>query len=187
MHSQSQKWVPPKRCIGPSQIGTVLGLNKWKDAATLKHELENGYYQVIRPCMTFGIEKESTAVRFYTKQTSNKVTKANFKRAISCRLIGIADGLIGSDGGLEVKCHMNGRVLDKIPDNYLVQVVAYMFLYKRSWWHFMSCGFDCSNLSKPHLVKCHIHKIYWKNHSNRWYKEWYPQIKKFINDVNWST
>ena len=183
----NHQWIPPKKCVGPSQIGAILGLNRWKDAKTLRYELEHGHYQEIKPCMTFGQEHEKTAIEFYTGHTSNKVAKAAFKRAFGGRLVGIADGLIDRYGGLEVKCHMNGRALGNIPDNYLVQVVAYMFLYKRSWWHFMSCGFDCSDETNPKLVKCHIHKIYWKNHSDKWYNDWYPQIKKFINDVNWST
>ncbi len=177
-----KKWVPPKKCIGASQVGTILGINKWKDASTLKNEIENGFYADTNDCMTFGINNESHALKFYKIKTGRKIVKATFKNALSRRLVGIADGLIGDDGGVEIKCHMNNKVLDIVPPHYMAQMVTYMFLYKREWWDFVSCGFSDKSL----ITKCHIHRIYWKNHKKKWYDAWYPKIKQFISETKFA-
>lgn len=53
------------------------------------------------------------------------------------------DGLIGEDGGIEIKCpqpttHL--RYLDegKVPDQYLAQVHGSMLVTGRKWWKFLS-------------------------------------------------
>ena len=180
-----KEWIPPKKCIGSSQVGTILGINKWKDASTLKHEIENGFYKEVKECMTFGINNESHALRFYSIKTQNKVKKASFKSAVSGRLVGIADGLVGNVGGVEIKCHMNNKVLDIIPPHYMAQVVTYMFLYKRDWWDFVSCGFS-EEPGRPRITKCHIHRIYWKKHKKEWFSDWYPKIKQYISSIKFA-
>jgi predicted phage-related endonuclease len=174
--------VYPKKHVGASQVGTILGFNRWKDANTLKSELKNGYTQQVKECMNFGKKYEPVALRFYQRHTKTKIQKAGYKRDKTRKLIGIADGLIDDEGGLEIKCHMNGKVLEKIPDNYLAQVVTYMFLYNRTWWDFMSCAFDTTG-EKTKLMKCHIQRIYWKNHKDKWLKDWYPKILDFTSDL----
>lgn len=180
------KFVPPKKCIGPSQLAVVLGISeRFCTRNLLKTRLENGYMQDSpTDAMQFGIDHEQVARNFYQKHHKITVQKANFVRGAyfnkNYRLVGIADGLVGSNGGIEIKCHMNKDVCHKIPSYYMTQIVAYMFLYKRQWWDFVSCSFTDGKLKK-----CKIIRVYWKNHQNTWFQDWYPKIIEFIKSVKW--
>lgn len=53
------------------------------------------------------------------------------------------DGLIGDDGGLEVKCpraktHIRTIVADQVPAHYVAQVQTSMLVSGREWWDFVS-------------------------------------------------
>lgn len=178
--SRKPQFIQPKRCIGPSKISSILGYNRWLSREQLKHQLENGYWEHFNTRIDFGNRNENVARVFYQKHKETKVQDAPFRSEIGGRFVGKADGLIGKDGGLEIKCHKDRDVLDQIPNYYMVQIVAYMYLYKRDWWDFMSCSFRDGKLKR-----CKITRIYWKNHYVTWEREWLPQIKQFIKDVNW--
>lgn len=56
---------------------------------------------------------------------------------------GSPDGLIGDDGGLEIKCPFNSAVhlrtiLDGMPEHHAYQVQGLMFVTGRAWWDFVS-------------------------------------------------
>lgn len=53
------------------------------------------------------------------------------------------DGLIGDDGGLEVKCpraktHIRTIVADEVPAHYMAQVQTSLLVSGRKWWEFVS-------------------------------------------------
>lgn len=53
------------------------------------------------------------------------------------------DGLIGEDGGIEIKCpqphtHLRYLMQGGVPKDYLAQVHGSMFVTGRRWWKFMS-------------------------------------------------
>lgn len=53
------------------------------------------------------------------------------------------DGLIGDNGGLEIKCpkgktHQNYCIEGKLPTNYKVQVMMALWISEREWWDFYS-------------------------------------------------
>lgn len=177
----SRKFVGPKRCIGPSKLASILGMNRWCSREQLKAELEQGSWQESNPAIEFGIKNEALAIKFYEHHRKLKVNEARFERDLNGRLVGKADGLVGVDGGLEVKCHNNRPPLDKIPLHYLVQIVAYMALYQRQWWDFMSCGFKDGRLDRVKIIR-----VYWCNHQDTWNLEWLPQIEQFIEEVQWA-
>jgi len=181
MQKQQKKWVQPKKCIGPSKLASILNMTPiWCTPAQLKQQLENGYWDHNNHRIDFGNRKEAVGIEFYKRNRKVDVKQAYFANALNRRIIGKADGLIGDDGGVEIKCHKDRDVLESIPPYYMVQVVAYMYLYKRAWWDFVSCSFKDDKLKK-----CRIFRVYWKNHRDTWQREWLPEIKKFINRVNW--
>jgi putative phage-type endonuclease len=58
------------------------------------------------------------------------------------------DGLIGDDGGLEVKCpraktHVQTILADEVPSHYMAQVQTSLVVSGRDWWDFVSF---CSGL-----------------------------------------
>jgi hypothetical protein len=95
---------------------------------------------------------------------------------------GIADGLIDEQTGLEIKCHISDKnLLIKLPLRYLIQMTGYMYLYKRMNWTLMSCIFNDDHTVKKYTT----HVVGWSEVKDRWEREWYPQIVKFVNEVKW--
>ncbi len=94
--------------------------------------------------MQRGIELESDARDLY--QFINDVTVAEhgliFKdenKSFSCS----PDGLVGDDGGLEIKCplphtHVAYLRANKLPSKYFAQVQGSLYVTGREWWDFMS-------------------------------------------------
>lgn len=53
------------------------------------------------------------------------------------------DGLVGDDGGLEIKCFQPEHSLavlmkNEVPDEYVIQIQTSLFVTKRKWWDFLS-------------------------------------------------
>ena len=53
------------------------------------------------------------------------------------------DGLVGSDGGIEIKCprprtHLATLRTEKVPAQYMAQIQACMHVLDRDWWDFVS-------------------------------------------------
>ena len=53
------------------------------------------------------------------------------------------DGLVGSDGGIEIKCprprtHLATLRTEKVPAQYMAQIQACMHVLDRDWWDFIS-------------------------------------------------
>jgi len=94
--------------------------------------------------MQRGNELESQAVSYYEFQTDNDVTTVgtvfkDARREISCS----PDGLIGEQGGLEIKCpksltHVKYLLSGKVPSEYIPQVQGSMYVTGRKWWDFLS-------------------------------------------------
>jgi hypothetical protein len=56
---------------------------------------------------------------------------------------GSPDGLIGRDGGIEIKCpntatHLDSLLYGKINSDYIYQMAGYVEIYERNWWDFVS-------------------------------------------------
>lgn len=182
------KWIPPKKNLGASQFAAALGLNKFLDSGTLKNQLEKGYpFQEI-PRLQFGNQKESLAKYFYQKLTGNKIRRASLvKDKVNPQIVGVCDGLIGWDGGLEIKCHFprEDRVVSPlrvIPVYYLIQIAGYLHLYDRLWWDFMSCCFN----DKEEFCTCRIIRVHREEVHDAWTNEWYPKLIEFVKSVQWS-
>ena len=94
--------------------------------------------------MTWGIENELAARMAYEAHTGQIVEAAGLvlhPTIANCG--GSPDGLIGDDGGLEIKCPLNSAihlrtVLDGMPEDHLYQVQGNMAVTGRAWWDFVS-------------------------------------------------
>lgn len=173
-----------RKLLGPSQMSTVLGLNPYQSLDELKNELENGYKPYENLAIKLGNERESIAIYFYQKLYNVTITKPKFVvDANNLRIGGICDGLIDDNIGLEVKCHMGKDPLYTLPDGFLVQMAAYMYLYKRSEWILMSCVFN-----KDHTVsKYKLFKVQWVDIKDKWENDWYPKLTNFVNNIHWKS
>ncbi len=89
-----------------------------------------------------GIELEEQARDIYEMLNNAKVEQVGFIEGdeySGCS----PDGLIGEDGGLEIKCHNNlthfKLLLDKkIDSGYLWQIQMNLFITGRKWWDYMA-------------------------------------------------
>jgi hypothetical protein len=97
------------------------------------------------------------------------------------RFGGCGDGLIGENGGLEIKCQYKGGRDPVVYIDYKLQAVSYMFLYKRQWWDIMVCS-----INHDDGVEVIVERIYWSNYEDKWTKEWYDEIKQFCQSVHWA-
>ncbi len=92
--------------------------------------------------MARGSELEDEARKYYEFITGHKVRQVGFVELdefVGCS----PDGLIGEDGGLEIKCpalaaHVKYLLDDKMPSEYIPQVQGNMYITDREWWAFLS-------------------------------------------------
>lgn len=176
-------FVKPQKMLGPSQVSVVLGYSPFLTASELRLRMEHGYEQDMtnEVFKEAGCKDEPRCRKLYTATYGLAVTKCPFVKDSQCRFGGYGDGLIGKDGGLEIKCQYNkGPVMYF---EYKVQAVAYMFLYKRQWWDIMVCHIDRNTDTADAIVE----RLYWKDYEQVWGDEWYPKIKEFCGSVKWTT
>lgn len=93
--------------------------------------------------MKRGNELEEQARTAYEFVKDCKVDEVGFCLSDN-KLVGVSpDGLIGEDGGLEIKCpkettHISYLVKGELPSIYKPQVQGSMWITGRKWWDFMS-------------------------------------------------
>ncbi len=172
-----------RKFVGPSQLSIVLGIDDFQSPMELKKELEEGYIPYDNFATLYGKSHESIAIYYYQKLYKVKIMPGNFViDPLNSRFGGICDGLINNDVGIEIKCHVNEKnLLKSLPLKYKLQMIAYLYLYKRKKWILMSCIFNTNHT----LSKYNVFEITWNEVKSDWEKLWYPQIIKYINSVLW--
>ena len=96
------------------------------------------------PAMQWGTTHEPDARTVYELMTGNDVQQVGLIIPDDMDYVAASpDGLIGDDGGLEIKCpntatHIETLRTRKIPRNYMLQMQWNMFCSGRSWWDFVS-------------------------------------------------
>lgn len=142
------------RCgrVTASRIKDVLAKIKSGEAAVRKNykaqivvERLTGIAQetYTNAAMLYGTESEPQARAAYTFRTDNEVTEVGFI-AHPTLLAGCSpDGLIGEDGGLEIKCPFQSAVhietlLNGIPPEHIAQIQGSLWITGRQWWDFVS-------------------------------------------------
>lgn len=171
----------PQKMLGPSQVSVVLGFNKFQTVEQLKDRIENGYIRDMCKKRTAGTKDEERCRALYAKETNNRVYKCPFISDKECmnRFGGCGDGLVGNNGGVEIKCQYGERD-PVIYFDHRVQAVAYMFLYEREWWDIIVCS-----IRSDDSVEAIVDRIYWKDYNETWTNKWYPTIKQFCQSVDW--
>lgn len=94
--------------------------------------------------MARGVEMEAEARALYEILTDRSVVEVGLCYKDEKRLIAASpDGLVGEDGGIEIKCPLSythvGYLLDgKLPSEYFQQVQGQLYVTGRKWVDFMS-------------------------------------------------
>lgn len=108
----------------------------------------------------WGKDHESWAIQTYTERTFNEVQHPVEFRASKTHpyVGGTMDGLIGSFGGVEVKCpfnsleHLGNLEYAKQLDIYKYQIQGYMWIFELDWIDFIS--FD-PRFPEPYIIAIH--------------------------------
>lgn len=151
----SAQWLDARRGkITASRIGYVLDtLKKGGEGASrrnyriellaerLSGRTEDHY---MSPEMLWGKELEPEARSGYEIDTGNMVERVGFVLHPSFDYAGASpDGLVGADGGLEIKCpktttHIKWMLAGTVPEEHQAQCLWNMLCTDRMWWDFAS-------------------------------------------------
>ncbi len=129
--------------------------------------------------MEAGQEKETAARRYYEMITDCPVKEVGFVQ-LDDNVGASPDGLIGTDGGVEIKCP-TGKVYteyllnDVFPTPYKAQVQGNLMVTDREWWDFMA--YRPENTKRPHFIK----RIF---RDEDYIKEMKIQIIMFVTELN---
>lgn len=94
--------------------------------------------------LAWGTEVEPYAAEAYELETGNVIVKTGFIKHPEFEFAGCSpDGLIGDDGGLEMKCPKDSKVhlerfISGVPEEYRPQIQGCMWVTGRAWWDFVS-------------------------------------------------
>lgn len=94
--------------------------------------------------LQWGTDVEPFAREAYELETGNLVTECGFIEHPEHPFCGVSpDGLIGTDGGLEMKCPKSSiihveRFINGVPAEYEPQIQGGMWVTGRAWWDFVS-------------------------------------------------
>ena len=93
--------------------------------------------------MKRGTELESDARELYEALTGNTVQEVGFCLHDTVNAGCSPDGLVGEDGGLEIKCpapatHVEWVKAGVLPSKHLQQIMGCLWITGRQWWDFMS-------------------------------------------------
>ena len=93
--------------------------------------------------MKRGTELEPDARELYEALTGQTVQEVGFCLHDTVNAGCSPDGLIGADGGLEIKCpapatHVEWVKAGVVPSKHLQQIMGCLWVTGRSWWDFMS-------------------------------------------------
>jgi len=111
--------------------------------------------------MQRGTELEPFARMNYELETDREVTEVGFCMHDILRCGVSPDGLIGDDGGIEIKCpkpstHVKYLRKGTLPSEYKAQVMGCLWITGRQWWDFMSDHPQMPNL----LIRVHRDEEY---------------------------
>lgn len=93
--------------------------------------------------MEYGKIREEEAIPFYEFEFSETIQRVGLATTDDGRIGCSPDGLIGDDGGIEIKCpeaktHVAYLLNGEVPNQYLAQIHGSMFVTGRKWWKFLS-------------------------------------------------
>ena len=94
--------------------------------------------------MEWGTEHEPNAKLAYTKATGRAIQDAGFILPDETDAYGDSpDGLVGTDGGIEIKCPAPETLIAihaaaAVPQIYKPQIQGLLFISGRAWWDFFA-------------------------------------------------
>jgi len=187
----SPEWFEMRKGIptasGFSKIITGTTLKKSASAAKYQREICGGMFGEPEfqgnKWTDRGSELEGEARSWFEFHHSVDVDEVGFVYQDESKRVGISpDGLIGDDGGLEIKCpsaavHVEYLLKPKlIPCAYISQVRGTLYVTGREWWDFVSYYPGV----RPVVIR--IHKTDTKQ--IEWVAAFEPLLEEFLRDLD---
>lgn len=128
--------------------------------------------------MERGCDLEAKAVKEYEFMNNVKVDRVGLCTPCKDALVGASpDGLVGDNGGLEIKSpslytHLKYCAEKKLPSQYIGQVYGCLFISARDWWDFMSYH----PFYEPFITRVHA----WDEAYLNWSKAFLPVLDELI-------
>lgn len=157
MKQRTEKWFSDKAAhVSASRFKDVMAFSQ-KTGKPLKAR-EDYLIEIVTERLTgesiasshgaagrWGTEVEEYAGLAYEAETGFICKESEFIRHPKIKYVGCSpDGLINSDGGMEIKCpvnssnHLKTIIADLMPDEHIPQVQGCMWVTDRKWWDFVS-------------------------------------------------
>jgi len=150
---RSEEWFAEKLGkLSGSRVGEILPLKRGSYPATretLLYELlaeritGHRVEKYITPVMAWGVEIEPVARERYADAQGVQVVETGFVHHPTIRNFGASpDGLVGTDGVLEIKCPSTSKVLkilagEDIEPGWMFQMMTEMTVTRRDWCDFV--------------------------------------------------
>ena len=169
--------------VSGSRAGAILGLSKWADRNSVMRDMVRAYFGAEREfngneATEHGNKYEPLAIQDYELETKHEVQSAGFITNPDIDWIGISpDGLVGDDGGVEIKCPYRGGIqtLEDKPD-YLCQCYLSLIVTGRKWWDFYVKIIDNGREEVSHLERVTAEQ------ANAWWEANKDTLKAFHDE-----
>lgn len=179
MKQRSDEWHKARTGkITASRVGAILGLSPYRTRGDVMREMVREAHGAEREFMgnvatEWGTQNESGALIDYRIETTHQVEEVGFITLddwAGCS----PDGLVGNDGGVEIKCPFGLRDTDApVPfktlaeqEHYRAQVQFSLWVAQREWWHFYQWA--------PNGTKLEVEKV-----CADWQNENLPVLRQF--------
>lgn len=131
--------------------------------------------------MEWGTANEPLAREVYEAVQGVKVEQHGLLNHLTVDAACSPDGIIGTDGGIEIKCPFNSMVhvetiLSGMPSEHIAQVQGAMWITGRKWWDFVS--FDPR---LPENMRIYIQRI---DRDDAYIDNLEVEIMKFLADIS---
>lgn len=130
----------------------------------------------------WGNDNEPLAIDYYQQVTGNQVMECGFVKHQTVETGASPDGLIGLEGGIEVKCpyntaiHLNNALTKEVPAEYYAQIQGQIWVCGLDWVDFVSFDPRIEGKSRMSIVRVERDNQFILNLSN--------QIKNFNDKLN---
>jgi len=190
MEQRSEEWFQARLGkVTASRVADVLAKIKSGESASRRNykiqlvsERLTGERQetYINQAMQDGIDREQFARNRYVKQFG-EVEEVGFVKHPTLEAGASPDGLVGTDGIIEIKCpmgstHTETLMTQEVPSKYVPQIQFQLLVTGRKW-----CDFVSYNPMFPENLQVFVRRVF----ANKEYQqELEDEVKQFLKEVD---